>query len=454
MEAKDEERPVIARPVASRPFKKFRSFTEFLTDAIHASPSALDPEMPVPIKPKITRLTTSATCSSVEDFLSMDGDSASTMPDSCDYSVRPSRSDGNLSIIHKPTAKLVSRSTVFLEKMGDTNICQTISEQLQSQIHHPEKRRRQLQYPQTSIADQYQEPKFNAIRQSMEPPKDFGRTLEEDLKPQLSMNSGDQISHDGYNWRKYGQKQVKGSEYPRSYYKCTHPSCPVKKKIERSLNGQIEGIIYRGEHNHPKPQTSKRFQSTSQGRSASDGYGRDDGAQPLTNDESEGRVESASEVGCSITDSYSGKALTNVELTTEQAYNTQIGTSESCGFGRAVCEEEGPDERSSKGRGTTKALPESHTVVQTSPESSATGDGYQWRKYGQKVVKGNPYPRSYYKCSAPKCNVRKHVERAWDDPNSVITTYEGKHNHEIPATNPNPDGPEQEPLAATKKPRQ
>ena len=30
-------------------------------------------------------------------------------------------------------------------------------------------------------------------------------------------------AEDGYSWRKYGQKQVKHSEYPRSYFKCTHP---------------------------------------------------------------------------------------------------------------------------------------------------------------------------------------------------------------------------------------
>jgi len=64
-------------------------------------------------------------------------------------------------------------------------------------------------------------------------------------------------SDDGYNWRKYGQKQVKGSECPRSYYKCTHPTCQVKKKIERALDGQITEIIYMGSHNHPKPHSTR-----------------------------------------------------------------------------------------------------------------------------------------------------------------------------------------------------
>lgn len=41
--------------------------------------------------------------------------------------------------------------------------------------------------------------------------------------------------------------------------------------------------------------------------------------------------------------------------------------------------------------------------------------------------------RSYYKCTSTACTVRKHVERASHDLKSVITTYEGKHNHDVPA---------------------
>ncbi|GER37930.1 WRKY DNA-binding protein [Striga asiatica] len=68
-------------------------------------------------------------------------------------------------------------------------------------------------------------------------------------------------SDDGYNWRKYGQKQVKGSENPRSYYKCTFPNCPTKKKVERNLDGHITEIVYKGSHNHPKPQSTRRSSS-------------------------------------------------------------------------------------------------------------------------------------------------------------------------------------------------
>ncbi|XP_027358797.1 probable WRKY transcription factor 4 isoform X4 [Abrus precatorius] len=80
-----------------------------------------------------------------------------------------------------------------------------------------------------------------------------------------------------------------------------------------------------------------------------------------------------------------------------------------------------------------KTITEPKIIVQTRSEVDILDDGYRWRKYGQKMVKGNPHPRSYYKCTSAGCNVRKHVERASMDPKAVITTYEGKHNHDVPA---------------------
>ena len=69
-------------------------------------------------------------------------------------------------------------------------------------------------------------------------------------------------SNDGYGWRKYGQKQVKKSENPRSYFKCTYPNCVSKKIVETASDGQITEIIYKGGHNHPKPEFTKRPSSS------------------------------------------------------------------------------------------------------------------------------------------------------------------------------------------------
>ncbi|XP_062206231.1 WRKY transcription factor 71-like [Phragmites australis] len=70
----------------------------------------------------------------------------------------------------------------------------------------------------------------------------------------------------------------------------------------------------------------------------------------------------------------------------------------------------------------------------TKSEVDHLEDGYRWRKYGQKAVKNSPYPRSYYRCTTPKCGVKKRVERSYQDPSTVITTYEGQHTHHSPAT--------------------
>ncbi|CAN1759014.1 WRKY transcription factor 71 [Linum perenne] len=70
----------------------------------------------------------------------------------------------------------------------------------------------------------------------------------------------------------------------------------------------------------------------------------------------------------------------------------------------------------------------------TKSEIDHLEDGYRWRKYGQKAVKNSPFPRSYYRCTSQKCRVKKRIERSFQDPSTVITTYEGQHNHHSPAT--------------------
>ncbi|CAJ1961270.1 unnamed protein product [Sphenostylis stenocarpa] len=57
---------------------------------------------------------------------------------------------------------------------------------------------------------------------------------------------------DGYSWRKYGQKDILGSKFPRGYYRCTHRNvqgCLATKQVQRSDEDPttIE-VTYRGRH--------------------------------------------------------------------------------------------------------------------------------------------------------------------------------------------------------------
>lgn len=73
--------------------------------------------------------------------------------------------------------------------------------------------------------------------------------------------------------------------------------------------------------------------------------------------------------------------------------------------------------------------------VRTQPndESLIIKDGYQWRKYGQKVTKDNASPRAYFRCSmAPSCPAKKKVQKCIHDRSILVATYDGEHNHGVP----------------------
>ncbi|OIV95191.1 hypothetical protein TanjilG_21581 [Lupinus angustifolius] len=189
-------------------------------------------------------------------------------------------------------------------------------------------------------------------------------------------------SDDGYNWRKYGQKQVKGSE--RSYYKCTYPNCPTKKKVERDLDAQITEIIYKGSHNHPKPQATRRNSSSLV--IAPSKHVRNEVQDQSYVTHVSGQMDSAA------TPENSSVSIGD----NDYEHNSQRSKS-----GANEIDEDEPDAKRWRIEGENEGISalgsrtvrEPRVVVQTTSDIDILDDGYRWRKYGQKVVKGNTNPR-------------------------------------------------------------
>ncbi|CAK7348750.1 unnamed protein product [Dovyalis caffra] len=57
---------------------------------------------------------------------------------------------------------------------------------------------------------------------------------------------------DGYSWRKYGQKDILGANFPRGYYRCTHrhsQGCLATKQVQKSdEDHSVFEVTYRGRH--------------------------------------------------------------------------------------------------------------------------------------------------------------------------------------------------------------
>ncbi|XP_057869604.1 probable WRKY transcription factor 10 isoform X2 [Cryptomeria japonica] len=102
--------------------------------------------------------------------------------------------------------------------------------------------------------------------------------------------------------------------------------------------------------------------------------------------------------------------------------------------GKSAVATTGLSEGTSKGKDSKRKFERGERYTfKTRSESDTLEDGYKWRKYGRKKVKNSPNPRNYYKCADSQCCVKKRVERDANDKGIVITTYEGKHNHQSPS---------------------
>jgi hypothetical protein len=193
-------------------------------------------------------------------------------------------------------------------------------------------------------------------------------------QPSSSSEPSERISDepfpDDHKWRKYGQKQVKRSPYPRNYYKCTISGCPANKHLEKfwdaAANKERCRTIYIGEHVHPVAISPQVYAATQA-------------------DFRNSVLAQSTKIRELSLDSNDVKA--SADLSAQQRLVVECGT-----------------------------------------QVDENDDGYFWRKYGQKSVKGSSMPRQYYRCRNENCMVKKTVEAS--PKGNVIVTYDGPHCHE------------------------
>ncbi|CAN6346443.1 unnamed protein product [Urochloa humidicola] len=95
-----------------------------------------------------------------------------------------------------------------------------------------------------------------------------------------------QTMEDGFIWRKYGQKDINGSKYPRLYFRCTYKDdhgCMARRQVQRwEADPSVFLITYFGDHtcrrdddDEPPAQFVINF-----GSSTSDGHGQPSTGSP------------------------------------------------------------------------------------------------------------------------------------------------------------------------------
>ncbi|KAK6942296.1 WRKY domain [Dillenia turbinata] len=275
---------------------------------------------------------------------------------------------------------------------------------------------------------------------------------------------------DGFNWRKYGQKQVKSPKGFRSYYRCTYTDCHAKKVECCHHSGCVLEITYKGQHNHDPP---SKVNCPRESRLAMGNKGSDDSSTPhsirMPNDidlsSSPKRIREQESLSVPEGKQRNSNGLDgNDEINIKEEHVEEPETKRRqvahglCFliFHSLISLHSFQSSRVKKSSSTPSTSPSKpgkkpKFVVHAAGDMGISSDGYRWRKYGQKMVKGNPHPRNYYRCTSAGCPVRKHIERAVDNTSGVIITYKGIHDHDMPVPKKR-HGPPSAPLVAAAAP--
>ncbi|KAJ6673391.1 WRKY TRANSCRIPTION FACTOR 32-RELATED [Salix viminalis] len=200
---------------------------------------------------------------------------------------------------------------------------------------------------------------------------------------------------DGYNWRKYGQKQVKSPKGSRSYYKCTYFDCCAKKIECSDHSGHVIEIVNKGMHCHDPPRKNKGTRKSRSGLSV---------GPILQTTVTEHTVRMLKD---SEPDTLSMELVQETSAISERKRQSSSSSDESK---ETQIKEENIGEPEPKRRlkgnlecskSVLKPGKKPKFVVHAAGDVGITGDGYRWRKYGQKMVKGNPHPRMFLVNSCP-----------------------------------------------------
>eukprot|EP00767_Chilomastix_cuspidata_P003396 gnl/Chilomastix_cuspidata/3516.p1 GENE.gnl/Chilomastix_cuspidata/3516~~gnl/Chilomastix_cuspidata/3516.p1 ORF type:complete len:471 (+),score=-5.40 gnl/Chilomastix_cuspidata/3516:25-1437(+) len=208
--------------------------------------------------------------------------------------------------------------------------------------------------------------------------------------------------HDGYKWRKYGQKFPRKTGTITSYYKCAVQGCPVKRKLHFDpRTGEITAS-YTSEHTHTR--------------------------ESIVKNEVFDQTEFQQIVAQNLLFTCPRRVSESQKIRNREVSHLDP----DLGLNTGVVDD---PTQAHQETSRTKLLPPvgKLMVILGNSKLNPVSDGFQWRKYGQKKVNStlrikDIATKSYYSCSCKGCKAKKTVEIG--EGLKTVVVYSGVHNHE------------------------